>query len=676
MKTRTLRSFSQHTARLLPLLGLTLAAGMVQAQSATNFRYDLRYDQNCYLTTHNSYANGDDGYILLTAQQRNNIVFQLERGTRALSPDTWLLREHESSPGIWAIEIYKSTSNTTPSDDFKNDTLKVALCHHPDEVYAGHALLSKDMPFPRFADELNAIHSWMTIHPTEVVTLVLESYVGVPSLMMQEFKDAGLDSEIFYCDRPNVGFPAPDGSDWDVRLWGWPTLKQMAQYKRRLVVVSSNGVHSDNPNADDGLPYQWGPWGYVENVDSDDCLDTNKTAVARGESAVMNNMTHPLLFMNFYPTLSIFGPDWTTNDPPFKQDIGAGIVDYTDTDSYTNIRDCANAITHVAQRYPNFVNVNFEETGLTPSWAPNLSGPEAAVSYENFLWQGLPGYTATQTPAFQPNKAGWYHKKLEVTLSGQGTYNDNGVTRPIGHSMVLLKTLHADGGIATQTLGGSATYEFGEGIWHGTVTAIGSYPLQHYFTGFHQLRSDAIGYQYKVDLTPPTTTATLDHKPNAASWYNKPVQVTLTAKDSLSGVQKTFFSRPGGPWQTYGGHIGVDGNGRIMLHFYSTDNADNAEPIHDLYINLDETPPVVTATLDGVSGGTKPITLHLKASDSLSGVKSVTYQVNNQSAVTVAGSSVDQTFTQPGTYTVTYSSVDNADNKSLSKHLTFTIKAQ
>ncbi|MCX6048621.1 MAG: hypothetical protein NT075_26255 [Chloroflexi bacterium] len=97
----------------------------------------------------------------------------------------------------------------------------------------------------------------------------------------------------------------------------------------------------------------------------------------------------------------------------------------------------------------------------------------------------------------------------------------------------------------------------------------------------------------QVDLTPPTTTYTLDALP-VNGWYTRPVMVTLSAVDEGAGVFQTQYRVNGEPgWRSYGGPFPVNQAGAQTLIYQSTDRALNTETAHTLTLPLDLAPPTL-----------------------------------------------------------------------------------
>ena len=161
----------------------------------------------------------------------------------------------------------------------------------------------------------------------------------------------------------------------------------------------------------------------------------------------------------------------------------------------------------------------------------------------------------------------------------------------------------------------------------------------------------------------PVTSAFPNGQGGTNSWYRGEVDVTLTAKSNELPIAKTVYSLDGGALQTYSNPVAITGNGKHTLTYYSVDTGGNAEAPNHLAINIDNTPPVVTAAINGVTNtsgayiGSAKITI--TASDSLSGVASTNYSLDGAPY---------QTYTAPlsvsttGAHTLSIYSTDVAGN--------------
>ncbi len=229
--------------------------------------------------------------------------------------------------------------------------------------------------------------------------------------------------------------------------------------------------------------------------------------------------------------------------------------------------------------------------------------------------------------------------------------------------------------------------------WPGVAqsfTADGKYKLAYYSID-NAGNVEAVQHlQLNLDQTPPQTTAKVGGTPGTNGWWKagSPATLTLRATDNLSGVAQTLYqvrdAATGadiGGLQTYAGSPVTFPDGRYSVLYYSVDNAGNVEAAHTIAFNVDQTPPVTTASVSGTLGTNgwwkagRQVTLTLHATDNLSGVASTSYQVTDQTTG-VTGSW--QTYSAPvvfadGVYTVSYFSVDQAGNIESAKTIAFKV---
>src|SRR5438477_2959266 len=335
---------------------------------------DRRYDQNTYLAAHHAFANVEEYYTPLTANQIPGIAHQLDSGVRCLIFEIWFMQERvESVVGVPAYvnsQIYKSRGAYTNSTWTASP--HVALAHEPEQLYGGYSLLDGYPLFLRsyqlFVDSLKQVKQWMDNHTNEVITLILESHVPEPEFMDSAFGEAGLDNMLFLPNFPNPRILNAGGARWNVPVDGWPQLRRMVQTNQRLVVFSSNGVrwkrYSGQPvggaatTDDDGQPYKWD--FMVENRYGEGALTPEGVGSARASSKSLNDMLYPLTFMNWFPD--------------FPSTSQADVLN--DYFALSKARDSFAAA--AGGRYPNFISLDHCLNGLY--------GPQQTVIDCNFHW--------------------------------------------------------------------------------------------------------------------------------------------------------------------------------------------------------------------------------------------------------------------------------------------------
>lgn len=102
-------------------------------------------------------------------------------------------------------------------------------------------------------------------------------------------------------------------------------------------------------------------------------------------------------------------------------------------------------------------------------------------------------------------------------------------------------------------------------------------------------------FTFQNDTSPPKTTASPSGTLGDNGWYTSAVEVTLSATDDGFGVDRTLYRIDGGAIQTYSGPFTVSGDDTHTVEYWSEDTSGNVEPTRSLSVNIDATPPVVTA---------------------------------------------------------------------------------
>lgn len=177
------------------------------------------------------------------------------------------------------------------------------------------------------------------------------------------------------------------------------------------------------------------------------------------------------------------------------------------------------------------------------------------------------------------------------------------------------------------------------------------------------------------DFTPPVTTASAP-----SGWATSDALVSLAATDTQSGVKEIRYSLDNGPETVVTGAAAtylVTIEGCHTVGYYAVDNAGNAEPARAMTVCVDKTAPAITATLRGTMGlpgwYRSNVTFTCSAADAVSGVKQISYSVDNGTPVTVARGSFTGTLATAGVHTVTCSAADKAGNNSSPAASSFTI---
>lgn len=240
---------------------------------------DRRYDQVCYLKTHNAYSCERYGYVY--ANQYYTIEEQLERGVRGFEFDTY---KHCTKKNAGS---HKCT---------------VSLCHGVCDVsnkwiYKPWKPGNEALCF--VANGLVPIKNFIEKHSDEIVTIQLENYVlfdrGAHEDMLDEYiESSGVAPFVL---RPQ---------DWDPSQ-GWPTLAWMIQNNKRLVIFNDKAADKQTKKQEilnrpyASTKYTYYQWKTIVQNQWGGAKDINKALQERGSSAQNRGTKRFLLELDWYP---------------------------------------------------------------------------------------------------------------------------------------------------------------------------------------------------------------------------------------------------------------------------------------------------------------------------------------------------------------------------------------
>ena len=149
---------------------------------------------------------------------------------------------------------------------------------------------------------------------------------------------------------------------------------------------------------------------------------------------------------------------------------------------------------------------------------------------------------------------------------------------------------------------------------------------------YDEQQAEEEGEEEEEDTTAPVTTADPDPDANPQRWHDTDVNVTLTATDA-GGVDKIVSSLTGaqsGSETTTAGDTAIRSlstEGATTITFFARDTAGNSETPQSLEVQIDKTPPNITAIPDPQPNSRgwnrEDVRVSFVASDALSGIASV-----------------------------------------------------
>ncbi len=161
-------------------------------------------------------------------------------------------------------------------------------------------------------------------------------------------------------------------------------------------------------------------------------------------------------------------------------------------------------------------------------------------------------------------------------------------------------------------------------------------------------------------------------------WVNQDAQIRLTAIDSDSGIQATYYRiyadgtiPPASILYNPGNAIAINQDGQWIVEYYSVDQVGERESPHLVLVLLDKTAPV---TADNHGGHINPTNedavIVLTATDALSGVDTIYARLDQAGFASVVG---PVTVSQDGAHVLEYYALDKAGNEEAHKTLDISI---
>ncbi len=307
---------------------------------------------------------------------------------------------------------------------------------------------------------------------------------------------------------------------------------------------------------------------------------------------------------------------YTISPPPNGNGINTTIpvtISFICSDGLSGVANCPAPISVTAP------GMNQVFTGTVSDIAGNIATATTTVNIQTAP-PTAPSITAVVTPA--PNSKGWNNTDVTVTFTCAAGSN------PLAScpSPIVVNTEGANQSFcakAVDSTGLSAT---------GCATV-------------------------SLDKTPPTITATQSPAASGSGWNNTQVTVTFTCADSLSGVATC---PPPRAVSTDGAHQVISGT--------AVDVAGNSSTAQ-VTLNIQQTPPSILqftapTQIEPGQSGTATVT----ASDNLSGITAVVFQLNGTTLASLTAPPYTVTFTAPttanagDTLTLTVSVSDAAGN--------------
>ncbi|MGQ9609059.1 MAG: C10 family peptidase [bacterium] len=243
----------------------------------------------------------------------------------------------------------------------------------------------------------------------------------------------------------------------------------------------------------------------------------------------------------------------------------------------------------------------YRDTGeyhLNFGWGPNLPDPITECWY--FLPDGMPNdyntvrygmlniYPGSVTTLLTP--------KGGEKIRGGSTYNITwNNSAPGTHHIHLQYSI--DGGISYQDITNSTEddglYEWSAPLVNSSMVRVRMFAENSTNT---QIAMDE-STNFTIDSTPPVTIPSLSGEQTdpGSGWYTSNVEVTLSASDNLSGVNRTYYRINSGDQQLYQSPFVISGT---TVYYYSEDIVGNIETEKSIEVKIDKSPPNIPVVTD------------------------------------------------------------------------------
>jgi len=186
----------------------------------STYKDNLPYNQVCWLTSHNSFAYKDPSFKHPKfPNQKLDINSQLKYGVRSFMIDLWY-------PGPGKVEK------------------EIIIAHSNDRD--GQRLFAQ--PFLPF---LQTMQDWLDSHKEDIVTVHLESWIGDYQKIYSVLGTAKLQNLLFdLCEyhggktiqkKGSSACSLPTGKELDPGQLQWPTLGELRNTGKRLIIFSDSG---------------------------------------------------------------------------------------------------------------------------------------------------------------------------------------------------------------------------------------------------------------------------------------------------------------------------------------------------------------------------------------------------------------------------------------------------
>lgn len=193
---------------------------------------------------------------------------------------------------------------------------------------------------------------------------------------------------------------------------------------------------------------------------------------------------------------------------------------------------------------------------------------------------------------------------------------------------------------------------------------------QQFIRWYNAVTDETIYLKFFADGEAPVTNETLKGAPlwtkGEQVFYGKRLTGTISAQDSISGVEQIYVSIDGNEFEPYSGEIVFDKEKDWHLRFYAVDRVGYAGEPETVRFTVDLTPPQTHYQVHNNFSGdvlSTVTTIQLTAADNISGLKIIFYHLDRQADPSVyRGDEISLKELTDGEHRLTYYSLDNVQN--------------
>ncbi len=180
---------------------------------------------------------------------------------------------------------------------------------------------------------------------------------------------------------------------------------------------------------------------------------------------------------------------------------------------------------------------------------------------------------------------------------------------------------------------------------------------------------DTLLLQFQSDGIKPTSTINLTgaevYQKEARTYIGKGLKASFNGKDTHSGIENIYVSVNGASFSPYFSTYDFNQEKDYTVYYYAVDNVGNVEPVQSNIFTVDLSPPISKHHIEGIHQGailSSEATISLNSQDALSGVKSISYAIDNANPDSKYSNPISITSLDEGLHTLYYLATDEVEN--------------